>query len=135
MQKILVGYDGSEGAKQALNKAKALINENGEIVLLAVVPSPKDESFLDKNIYKDLEKKANTILDEAIQNLGSPHFKVNGLVENGDAAEKIIDISHEMKCDLIVLGSSGTSKISRYLLGSVANKVVQYAHVPVMVVR
>ena len=37
--------------------------------------------------------------------------------------------------DLIVLGSRGTSELGQFLLGSVANRVVQYAHKPVMVVR
>ena len=57
------------------------------------------------------------------------------MVEEGDAAAVIIDIANKLDVDLIVLGSRGTSAIGRYLLGSVANKVVQYAHKPVMVVR
>ena len=57
------------------------------------------------------------------------------MVEEGDPAARIIDISSKLDVDLIVLGSRGTSELGQFLLGSVANKVVQYAHKPVMVVR
>ncbi len=47
----------------------------------------------------------------------------------------IIDVANRLKVDLIVLGYKGQSELSQYLIGSVANKVVQYAAKPVMVVR
>ena len=47
----------------------------------------------------------------------------------------IIDVANRLKVDLIVLGSKGQSELGQYLIGSVANKVVQYAAKPVMVVR
>jgi len=57
------------------------------------------------------------------------------MVEQGDAAAIIIDAASRLDVDLIVLGRRGLSELGRYLIGSVANKVVQYAHKPVMVVR
>jgi nucleotide-binding universal stress UspA family protein len=57
------------------------------------------------------------------------------MIEEGDPSAIIIDISNKLNVDLIVLGSKGTSELGQYLLGSVANKVVQYAHKPVMIVR
>lgn len=135
MKKILVGFDGSEGSENALNKAMILIEENGEIILLAVVPNPSDKSLVDKEAYKNLKKKAHNIITDAISDIGSHEYTVTGIVEEGDAAAKIIDVANNIQCDLIVLGSKGTSEISTYPIGSVANKVVQYAHKPVMIVR
>jgi len=135
MKKILVGFDGSEGSEQALNRAMMLIDEYGELFLLAVVPSPKDKSFVDSNMYKNLKKKADILISNAITDVGVHEFTITGLVEEGDPAAIIIDVANKKNVDLIVLGSKGTSEIGRYLLGSVANKVVQYAHKPVMVVR
>ena len=60
---------------------------------------------------------------------------MNKIIEEGNTAEKIIDIATKLNVDLIVLGSRGSNKIGIYPLGSIANKVVQYAHKPVMVVR
>jgi len=135
MEKILVGYDGSEGSEKALHKSMTLINENGEIILLAVVPSPSEKSFIDNDIYKNFKQKAQRLITTTIKTLIDHNFTVRGMVEDGDAASVIIDVANNLHCDLIVLGSKGTSEIGTYLLGSVANKVVQYAHKPVMVVR
>ena len=135
MKKILVGYDGSEGAQQALMKARGLVNEDGEIVLLAVVPLPNEKTLLDKNAYKKLKQKAQQLIDDVVHTMGTPPYTITAMIEEGDAASTIIDRANSLSCDLIVLGSTGTSELGRYPLGSVANKVVQYAHKPVMVVR
>ena len=136
MNKILVGFDGSEGAEHALNRAMTLIeDEYGMIILLAVVPSPSDKTFVDTEIYKNLRKKAEILISDTIKDLGEQDFEIRGIVEEGDAAEVIIDTANKLNVDLIVLGSKGKSELGQYLLGSVANKVVQYAHKPVMVVR
>ena len=135
MEKILIGFDGSEGSERALNRAIMLVDECGELILLAVVPSPFDKSFVDEGVYKKLKKKAQDLIADAISDIGPHDFKVTKIVEEGDAAARIIDAANRLNCDLIVLGSKGTSEIRRYLLGSVANKVVQYAYKPVMVVR
>lgn len=135
MKKILVGFDGSEGSEQALNRAMMLIDEYGELYLLAVVPSPTDKSYVDVDAYKNMKKKADVLISNTIIDLGKQPFTLTGIVEEGDPAAKIIDVSNRLNVDLIVLGSKGQSELGRYLIGSVANKVVQYAAKPVMVVR
>ena len=135
MKKILVGFDGSEGSRQALTRAVSLLEEQGELILLAVIPSPTDKTFVDKNVYKTIKKKAEEMIDEIVNSIGQQDFRITGIIEDGDPSVQIINTSNKLNVDLIVLGSKGTSKIGRYLIGSVANKVVQYAHKPVMVVR
>ena len=135
MNKILVGIDGSEGSQLALDKAKMLISENGEIILIAVVPTLKEKTFVDTNVYKKIKKKANQLIKNTITEFSNKKLNIRGIIEEGDAAEKIIDTALNLNVDLITLGSKGSSKIGAYPIGSVANKVVQYAHKPVMVVR
>ena len=135
MKKILVGFDGSEGSEQALNRALMLIDEYGELILLGVIPNPSDRTFVDEKIYKVLKEKANNLISSAIRDLGQQSFSLKGMVEEGDPAVNIIDVSNRLDVDLIVLGSRGASELGQTSLGSVANKVVQYAHKPVMVVR
>ena len=135
MNKILVGIDGSEGSKLALEKAMMLISENGEIILIAVVPSPKEKIFVETDVYKNIKKKADKLLKNIIKEFGRKNFNINGIIEEEDASEKIIDTAVKLNVDLITLGSKGSSKIGVYPIGSVVNKVVQYAHKPVMVVR
>jgi len=135
MKKILVGFDGSEGSEQALNRALMLLDEYGKLILLAVVPSSTDKSFVDEKGYEKLKIKAENLISNTIADLGEQSFEIEGLVEIGDAAAKIIDVANRLKVDLIVLGSKGISELGQYPIGSVANKVVQYAAKPVMVVR
>jgi nucleotide-binding universal stress UspA family protein len=135
MKKILLGFDGSEGSEQALNKAMMMIDEFGELIILAVIPSLADQAFVDEETYQKMKKKAENLIHDVIEDIGDHDFTITGMVEEGDPASIIIDISNRLKVDLIVLGSKGTSELGHYLIGSVANKVVQYAHKPVMVVR
>jgi nucleotide-binding universal stress UspA family protein len=112
-----------------------LLDEYGELILLAVVPSPDDKTFVDDEMYQKLKIKAENLIKNVISDLGEQGFQITGMIEEGDPASKIIDVANRLKVDLIVLGSKGTSELGSYLLGSVANKVVQYAAKPVMVVR
>ena len=135
MRKILVAYDGSEGSEHAMNRAILLLDQYGELILLAVIPSPSDMTFVDTEMYKTVRKKAEKIISDVVIDIGKQDFIVTSMVEEGDPAAIIIDIASKLNVDLIVLGSRGTSEFGQYPIGSVANKVVQYAHKPVMVVR
>ena len=135
MRRILVGFDGSEGAEKALNKAMMLMEENGELILLAVIPIPSEQNLVDETAYELIKKKAENIINDVVRDIGFHDFEITGMIEEGDVAAKIIDIASDLNCDIIVLGSLGASELGNYPIGSIANKVVQYAHEPVMVVR
>lgn len=136
MKRILVGFDGSEGAENALNKALMLLDENGELIILAIVPKPSNRNLVDEKTYEILKLRAHNIINLVVNDLGSHEFTITGMVKEGeDIAAVIIDVADDLRCDLIVLGSKGSSSLGRYPIGSVANKVVQYAAKPVMVVR
>ena len=136
MKRVLVGFDGSEGAENALNKAMMIIDDDGEIIILAIVPLPSDRNLLDQKTYEIIKSRAQNLINSVIRDIGSHSFIINGMVKEGeDIAALIIDVANELRCDLIVLGSRGSSSLGKYPIGSVANKVVQYAAKPVMVVR
>ena len=135
MRRILVGFDGSEGSENALNKAMMLINEHGEIILIAVVPYPSESNLIDNQTHEMMVQKAQNLINSVIQDIGVHDYSIKGMIEEGDIAGTIIDIANELNCEIIILGSKGTSELGNYPIGSVANKVVQYAHKPVMVVR
>lgn len=135
MRKILVGIDGSDGSEHALNKALMMIEEYGELFLLAVIPSKDTHVFLDDHTHRSLEEKAEQLLEQIISDIGEQDFSLVPVIRAGNAAEVIIDVANEVNAELIVLGSKGTSSVVGHDLGSVSNRVVQYAHKPVMVVR
>jgi len=86
-------------------------------------------------MYKTMKRKAQNLINGVIADIGTHSFEVEGMIEEGDPAAIIIDVSNKLDVELIVLGSKGQSELGQYLIGSVANKVVQYAAKPVMVVR
>jgi nucleotide-binding universal stress UspA family protein len=136
MKRVLVGFDGSEGAENALNKAMMILDDDGELILLAIIPLPSDRNLLDQKSYEIIKSRAHTMINSVIHDIGVHGFTINGMVKEGeDIAAVIIDIANDIRCDLIVLGSKGSSSLGKYPIGSVANKVVQYAAKPVMVVR
>jgi nucleotide-binding universal stress UspA family protein len=53
----------------------------------------------------------------------------------GDAADAIVDVAEEQRCDLIVVGNKGMTGAKRFLLGSVPNKVSHHAPCSVLIVR
>ena len=94
MKRILVGFDGSEGSENALNKAMMLIDENGKLILLAVIPIPSDKNLVDQTAYELLKKKAHVLIEEVIHDIGYHEYEIKGMVEEGDIAAKIIDIAN-----------------------------------------
>ncbi|MCX6663177.1 MAG: universal stress protein [Euryarchaeota archaeon] len=136
MKRVLVGFDGSEGAENALNKAMMIIADDGELIILAIIPLPSDRNLLDQKTYEIIKSRAHNLINSVIHDIGSHGYTITGMVKEGeDIAALIIDVANELRCDLIVLGSRGSSSLGKYPIGSVANKVVQYAAKPVMVVR
>jgi nucleotide-binding universal stress UspA family protein len=136
MKRVLVGFDGSEGAEDALNKAMMIIDDDGELILIAIITLPSDRNLLDQKTYEIIKLRAHALINNVIRDLGSHSYTIKGMVKEGeDIAALIIDVANELNCDLIVLGSRGSSSLGKYPIGSVANKVVQYAAKPVMVVR
>ena len=136
MKRVLVGFDGSEGAEDALNKAMMIIDDDGELILIAIITLPSDRNLLDQKTYEIIKLRAHALINNVIRDLGSHSYTIKGMVKEGeDIAALIIDVANELNCDLIVMGSRGSSSLGKYPIGSVANKVVQYAAKPVMVVR
>lgn len=134
MGEILLAYDGSDHARKALDKAITLANEEDEIVVLYVIPAAlMDElSDLDPEVTKS---KARGIVNEAVDIIRARERKAMAVVHEGDVADEIINFAGELECSLIIIGSKGVSKIGRFTLGSVAEKVARHADKPVLIVR
>jgi nucleotide-binding universal stress UspA family protein len=135
MQKIVVGYDGSEQAKRALDRAAALGRSGARVTIVtgvAVGPhGPRSMGALDEN-----ELEGHRKLVEAARD----HFKAQGIdaeaIEGeGDPADVIIEAAKSTGADLVVVGTRGLNAAQRLVLGSVSTKVVHEAPCDVLVVR
>lgn len=76
--------------------------------------------------------------EKTMEEFVAEHFKdvkATGTVVNGYAAEEILNLVERTGADLIIMGTHGRKGIDRILFGSVAEKIVKSAAVPVMTVR
>jgi nucleotide-binding universal stress UspA family protein len=135
-EKILVTLDGSELAERALEPAVMLARTTGaELVLLRVVLpiylwAPFMEIQPELDVARTRHERASVAyLAEIKERLLAqyPELEIETMVLNGPVAETIVDFAVNEKIDLIVMSSHGRSGISRWVYGSVAEKVLQGA--------
>jgi len=142
IKKILIPTDGSEYTNAATMHGLALAKLAGaEVTALFVID---DDVYMTKTwgpampttvpdltkVLEDEGKKAVAFVQTEGQKMG---VKVISKIEWGSPATKIVHDSKDF--DLIVMGTLGRSGVSKFLLGSVAEKVVRFADCPVLVVK
>ena len=147
--KIMVPLDGSELAECVLPHVAILTSDGNvsDVVLVRVinplrlpisVPAQGKYGFTEKN-RQELEfnrkKRAETYLAEQVKRLIIPVANLSYEVLEGKPADTLADYAAHNEMELIVIASHGRSGVSRWVLGSVADRIVQNSCVPVMVVR
>lgn len=146
MKKMLIAYDGSEASKKAIDMALKCSDKEDEITLLTVIPAELAESSFTKMLLPTIDlsqivksgtfkEKAMDTLSKVAKEIESNIEKVNLAVESGDPADEILLSAKKRESDIIIVGYKGYGKEGRFLLGSVADKVVRHASVSVLVVR
>jgi len=86
-----------------------------------------------KKVREGLEERGEKIVEEAKAQLDD--VETVTAVESGDPHQIILDYTEQNDIDMIVMGTHGRTGFDRYLLGSVAEKVVRLSDVPVLTVR
>src|SRR5512139_1633990 len=140
-KKILVPLDGSELAKRGLEEAEKLAKFfEAEIVLFEVVPfmpiygSP--ELVTPLIVDEKQQEAAEKYLVNLSEELKKKGFEATAVVRTGQqVAVEIIDFAKESGANLIVMCTHGRSGISRWVLGSVALKVLTRAETPILLIR
>ena len=138
-KKILVPTDGSEFAKKAQKHALFLAKVSGaEIIAVSVTENnfvnglPLDDEVYQLNqILKERSEENLKEFDE----LNVDDLKITHVIREGSPAKVILEVAGEEDVDLIVMGSSGKSGFDRFIMGSVADKVVNSAKCAVLVVH
>lgn len=149
--KILVGIDGSEYSRNAVNYALDLASKyNSDLFLLAIVPSKVhhgDSSgvfgMVAPSYFEEYKKEAEKWFEEIIDHINSNETSIDikskvkseVITTPFSTAASILNYAEERDVDLIVIGTRGKSGLKKMLLGSVATDVVTYSYCPVMVVK
>jgi len=139
LRKILVAIDGSDQSYAALTSALeiALGCRVGELEVISVVPGaatmigiPVVDVARAEKYAKEAVAKAEKIAKEKV-----PGILVKTKVEAGNAAQMVVQEARDGKFDLIVVGRRGHGGVPRAELGSVSRKIVDWATVPVLVIK
>jgi nucleotide-binding universal stress UspA family protein len=138
VSKILVGFDGTEEARRALDRAIELAQPGDEVTVVAALPEivwgaagSHEDSFKRGDSVAD----ARAHLDEAAEKLTARGIPTTTLQRNGDPADVIVETAKAGNYDTIVVGSRGHGFAKRLLVGSVSTGVLHHATCDVLVVH
>jgi nucleotide-binding universal stress UspA family protein len=124
---VLVATDGSRSSDAACVTAARIAHccDSPLAVLSVMVPSHSEAR----------QAEAKQIVERVVGALKKDDIRAEGLVERGIAEEAILETAKRRKIGLIVLGSHGRTGLGRVLFGSKAERVIEGAPCPVMVVK
>jgi nucleotide-binding universal stress UspA family protein len=135
--RILLPTDGSPTAEQASQHAFELANRfDAALDVVSVVnPGALGPDVRAATILDQLERSAQETVDDVVERAGDAGIgEVTGAVGEGIPHRAILEYADDQDADLIVMGTHGRSGLQRYLIGSVTEKVVRAADVPVVTV-
>ncbi len=137
-RKILLAYDGSDGAKLALEKSGEIVRAaHAELHILAVGRIPEYAETVSE--VEEAKEQAKTfyskIMEEAVSNLQQRGLPASIHIEFGKPGDVILRIAEHLDVDLAILGTNPHSALRRRVLGATVDKVVDHAHCSVLVVR
>jgi nucleotide-binding universal stress UspA family protein len=139
-RRLLVPLDGSALAEEALPHALLIARMfNATVELLSVVPrsdlTAYPESWFPDLEYEALKEQRQRYLHDLVARLQQEGLQVVAALEAGDVPETIVRIAQSRAADLIVMATHGRGGITRWMLGSVAAKLLAAAPVPLLLVR
>ncbi len=141
---LLVPLDGSDLSEFALPPALELAScLKSKITLLRVVHSPNflaaaGSDFAELYIIfrEDMQQEAANYIQEKQSALQAEGYQVSSRIVEGDSvADIILNTADELAVDTIVMSTHGRGGLSRFVFGSVADKVLQHAKVPLLLIR
>ncbi|QYX55786.1 universal stress protein [Roseovarius sp. SCSIO 43702] len=141
-EKIVVGYDGSEGSKRALEFAMERAKAQGAGVVVAHVLEWSPYSFLTKEELEERHVRRKEELTRAEEHVLSPvvgklqkgGVNVETALRYGNVADTLSLIAKETGSTQVVIGRTGESGLSSRIFGSVAGSLAQSCTVPVTIV-
>jgi len=142
IEKIVVALDGSDTGQAALPYVETLAKKTGASVsLIQVIPSP---GTMDPSIpggpywikfVEAVNDSAQEYLNDIAKKLTKQGVQTTCKVMNGDSAYRIVEHAEQENASLIAMSTHGRTGITRWVLGSVTDKVMHSAKIPIWIVR
>jgi nucleotide-binding universal stress UspA family protein len=137
-QRILIGLDGSDGSRRALNTGIALAQTcKAALFLISVEELPRYPAAVDETNgeRRAAERYFHKLHKEATRQITAAGLTAHADIRAGHPAQVLPHYALEVGADLMIIGHSGHSAIWGRLLGTTADKIVDHAPCSVLVVR
>lgn len=144
-KKIMVPLDGSTLAECVLPHVQAIAKGCGtqELIMLRVVEPERvyrvSDAAIDPNaaviIEAERTKAAEGYLNGIVSQLAEPALTCEVKAIVGRVAESLVDYCEKANVDLIIIATHGRSGVTRWVRGSVADKILRSSTIPVMMIR
>lgn len=133
---IVAGYDGSAAARAAVAAAIDLTGPEGQLIIVHAYEVPP--GYMGEPYYQDMLDRETSRSENVLRDLEMSIEGLAGVVHQieliaGDPARAILNVAEVQHAHEIVLGSRGRGRVTSWLLGSVAQRVIHGAHCPVLV--
>jgi nucleotide-binding universal stress UspA family protein len=136
--KILHANDGSEPAFHALSLAIAIAKQNdSDLHMVCVEEIDYMPEFIEEVRQETgtAARRFHKVVQRARALAEDSHLKLHTHVVAGHPVRDIVDLAAELKVDLLVIGARGHSAVYERLIGSRADRIMQLARCPVLVVK
>lgn len=135
--RILLPTDGSRGNDRAIEQAIDLAALTGaELhVLFVVEDMPYAPEMMDGRVQERLQEIGKDAIADIRERADDAGVGIETAIEDGKPHRAILEYADDESIDCIVMGTHGRSGLDRYLLGSVTERVVRAAEIPVLTVR
>ncbi|QLK26523.1 universal stress protein [Natrinema zhouii] len=135
--RILVPVDGSDSATVALDHALEIASDHDAPVTLLYVADTNElsQTRIGTDVVDVLEHEGDEIVSDARERAADSDAPVTTDIVQGVPHEAIVDYAETKDVDLIAMGTHGRDGLERYVVGSVAEQVVNTAPMPVLTVR
>ncbi len=144
MKKILIATDGSDMSKRAVLVGIDMARRAGGSIIAiyvvdvsrishlpgyAMIPGIKEKII---GLMEEEGKQATDFAEDRAREANVPCHKI---ISQGSPSQELLRLSRDLEADLLILGSRGRTGVERYILGSVAEKVVLQSEVPVLLIK
>jgi nucleotide-binding universal stress UspA family protein len=138
-RRLLIATDGSEYTKKAVDYGIELANDTGaKLHAIYVIDTRAYDSIPlsapMEYAYSLLRQEGDKAIKYVADRAEAAGLEVEGIIAKGHPADEIIKYAEKNSIDLIVMGTLGKSGLDRFLLGSVADKVIRNSKIPVIAV-
>ena len=137
IQRILVAFDASPHAEHALDVALSMAGDmKAKLFILSVIRPPEPaESAEFHAVLEDGQERYEKCFVPWRERARQKEVELETDVVLGHPAEQIIHKADEIQASLIIMGKRSHTILHRWMLGSNSERVLRYAHCPVMIVH